>query len=122
MTPLPQTFLTTGRLQALGTASYLGRRTCSDWLKNLSQQPALGGEDTESSKRFTKNAMRELSAHTQYGCSPLSMFCATAHKEECSGRTHHDKDVDRIASLSGMKWILIKYTIFEHSIEKLLKY
>jgi hypothetical protein len=105
MTPLPQTFPTTGRPQGLGTVSYLGRRTCNDWLKNLSQQPALGGE-----------------AFRTYGGSPLSMFCAAAHKEGYSGRTHHDKDVDRIASLSGMKWILIKYTIFEHSIEKLLKY
>jgi hypothetical protein len=61
-------------------------------------------------------------AFRTYGGSPLSMFCAAAHKEGYSGRTHHDKDVDRIASLSGMKWILIKYTIFEHSIEKLLKY
>jgi hypothetical protein len=65
MTPLPQTFPTTGRPQGLGTVSYLGRRTCNDWLKNLSQQPALGGEDTESSKRSTRNAMRELSAHME---------------------------------------------------------
>jgi hypothetical protein len=72
-----------------------------------------------SSKRFTRNVMRELSAHMEV--LRFQCFARPRMKEECSGRTHHEKDVDGFASLSGMKWILIKYTIFEHSSEKLLK-
>ena len=69
-------------------------------VKILSQQPALGGEDTGCSKRLTSNVMRELSAHM--GVLRFQCFARPRMKDECSGETHDEKGVNGIASLYGM--------------------
>ena len=63
-----------------------------------------------TSKCSTRYVMRELSAHMEFSASNVMRGCA--QRKERSGETDHEKDVDGIASLPGIKWIVVKYILF----------
>jgi hypothetical protein len=64
-----------------------------------SQRPALGGEDTGTSKRLY-NVMRELSA--RIGVLRFrSLLARPRLKKERVGETHHEKDVNEMLIYLG---------------------